>query len=309
MPCGLQIPMLQTLHDFDFSYNSFNNCSYSIYFFSCSDAVISHNTFTNCVPSTSGIDCDAILLWTTGYGPPAYSPPRMDLIDNVTVSYNTISNCKHGINLGTEDYSGQTATISNIEVVKNEVSGATEQGIALYSYRYGDAVPLPTYESISIHCNLVWRNQVGLGITAFKGPNWNVLDGFSLVGVHVNNNNVYDNDLGGTKQGFNVEGDVTMGTVDAKNNRWGSATGPTNPGNPSGTGDKVTDKVVFSPWLTGLSLCAPSLETPVGGTWAPITLQALSSVDTLQLLTPWIALVLIAAAFSFSAYKRLFKKR
>src|SRR4030067_3842247 len=127
MPCGLQIPMLQTLHDFDFSYNSFNNCSYSIYFFSCSDAVISHNTFTNCVPSTSGIDCDAILLWTTGYGPPAYSPPRMDLIDNVTVSYNTISNCKYGINLGTEDYSGQTATISNIEVVKNEVSRATEQ--------------------------------------------------------------------------------------------------------------------------------------------------------------------------------------
>ena len=293
-------PNVADLHDFDFSYNIFDNCSYGIYFFSCSNAMISHNTFTNCLPSPAGLDGDAILLWTTGYGPPAYSPPRMNLIDNVTVSYNTISNCKFGIKLGTEDYSGQTATISNVLVKKNQISGATDQGIAFLSYRYDDAVPLPTYVSITVGCNLVRGNWVGVGVTALKSPGWNVLDGFSLDGVHVNNNNIYGNDLSGTKQGFNVQGDVTMGTVDAKNNWWGDASGPNNPTlNPSGLGDKVSNNVDFVPWLNSLACQLP--PPPVGGEWVPI--------DKVQLLATWMSMALtLAIALSFVCFK-LVKKR
>ncbi len=39
-------------------------------------------------------------------------------------------------------------------------------------------------------------------------------------------------------------------TVDARNSWWGSATGPTHPGNPGGTGNVVSDYVLYSPWLT-----------------------------------------------------------
>ena len=39
-------------------------------------------------------------------------------------------------------------------------------------------------------------------------------------------------------------------TVNAKNNWWGSNTGPTHSSNPTGTGDKVSDNVDFTPWTT-----------------------------------------------------------
>ena len=51
-------------------------------------------------------------------------------------------------------------------------------------------------------------------------------------------------------------------TVLAQNNWWGSATGPKHATNPLGTGDKVTDKVNFTPWLAYDPTKAPVL-TPV----------------------------------------------
>jgi hypothetical protein len=42
---------------------------------------------------------------------------------------------------------------------------------------------------------------------------------------------------------------LVTGTVNAQRNWWGSASGPTNPGNPGGTGDKATGDVDFDPWL------------------------------------------------------------
>jgi uncharacterized repeat protein (TIGR02543 family) len=46
----------------------------------------------------------------------------------------------------------------------------------------------------------------------------------------------------------------------------------------------------------------------IGGEWAPITLQALSPMNALQL-APWIALTLVAAASAIFAHRRLLKKR
>jgi hypothetical protein len=47
----------------------------------------------------------------------------------------------------------------------------------------------------------------------------------------------------------------------------------------------------------------------VGGEWAPITMQALSPINTLGLLAPWIALALIAAATAAAGYRHFLKKR
>jgi hypothetical protein len=43
------------------------------------------------------------------------------------------------------------------------------------------------------------------------------------------------------------------GVLDATNNWWGNITGPTNAGNPGGTGDSAGANVNFTPWLTGLA--------------------------------------------------------
>jgi hypothetical protein len=59
-----------------------------------------------------------------------------------------------------------------------------------------------------------------------------------------NHNNISGNDAFGVYNGG-------TGTLTAICNWWGAASGPYHPiANPSGTGDDVSDNVVFSPWLT-----------------------------------------------------------
>jgi PKD repeat protein len=77
---------------------------------------------------------------------------------------------------------------------------------------------------------------------------------------------------------------------------------------PSGTMRTVTFTITQPSTITWnweyLSLLGPS----VGGQWTPITMQALSPLNTLGLLAPWIALGLIAAATIVAGYRRLIKK-
>jgi len=51
-----------------------------------------------------------------------------------------------------------------------------------------------------------------------------------------------------------------------------------------------------------------STSVPVGGEWTPITLQVLSTITPLELLTSWVVLALIATAFAIAAHRRLLKK-
>jgi len=67
----------------------------------------------------------------------------------------------------------------------------------------------------------------------------------NVANVHVNFNNILENTNTGSYGVYNGG----TGTLDAENNWWGSATGPTHPSNPGGTGDKVSDNVDFKPWL------------------------------------------------------------
>lgn len=52
---------------------------------------------------------------------------------------------------------------------------------------------------------------------------------------------------------------VSSYILDATNSWWGTATGPTNSSNPSGTGDTVSSYVNFTPWLTSPPSFCPNL--------------------------------------------------
>ena len=58
--------------------------------------------------------------------------------------------------------------------------------------------------------------------------------------------------------GYGLRNDTGI-TVDARYNWWGSSTGPTHVSNPGGTGDAVSDDVVFDPWLEEPA-CATDLQ-------------------------------------------------
>jgi parallel beta-helix repeat protein len=85
--------------------------------------------------------------------------------------------------------------------------------------------------------------------------------------VHLNFNNI----VGNTGSGAYGVSNLGSGTLDAEKNWWGSATGPTDPSNPGGTGDAVSDNVDFTPWLGGQS----KTETVTDG-----TLDAKLTADT-----------------------------
>jgi len=46
--------------------------------------------------------------------------------------------------------------------------------------------------------------------------------------------------------------------ITAMHNWWGSRSGPTHPSNPTGTGDPVSDRVIFAPWLAARPRCLGS---------------------------------------------------
>src|SRR5205085_136822 len=74
---------------------------------------------------------------------------------------------------------------------------------------------------------------------------------------HVNFNNISGNNIGASYSGTE--------NIDAENNWWGSATGPTIASNPGGTGDTISDPnggIDYSPFLTSTAACANSVVSP-----------------------------------------------
>jgi len=77
--------------------------------------------------------------------------------------------------------------------------------------------------------------------------------------TRINFNNIAGN------TGYGIRNINTV-PVDAEHNWWGSATGPTHASNPGGTGDKVSDNVDFTPWLTAPISGSESKTVPAGAT-------------------------------------------
>jgi nitrous oxidase accessory protein NosD len=172
--------------------------------------------------------------------------------------------CKATINAN--KFSGHTsssilvvAASDFLMVSSNELVGGTAEGIAFL-----------------LVSNSTIKGNVSVGSTSFGtidlfGGNSNIaVDGnvlhngvrgilvenpFASLGVDPNSDvTAHQNCIvGNSIAGLEASAGGHSGTLNAENNWWGSSTGPTNPNNPGGTGDKVIDPdgvVDFTPWLT-----------------------------------------------------------
>ena len=83
----------------------------------------------------------------------------------------------------------------------------------------------------------------------------------------IHNSNIYGNANYGL---YNASSSVI---IDATNNWWGDASGPTHSGNPGGSGDRVSDYVTYDPWQTTPGIPEPTpyptpTPTPTVNYWS-----------------------------------------
>jgi len=131
---------------------------------------------------------------------------------------------------------GGSATIKLNSVSANRgvatSDGSTSAGMLVTDY-YG------TGSNAVINENNISNSTEGLAI------GYSATDA-SVVVAHYNKFSGNDTDIFSTNP-----------LVDATNNWWGDASGPTHPSNPSGTGGVVSDNVNFTPWCTSEAGCTP----------------------------------------------------
>lgn len=146
-------------------------------------------------------------------------------------------------------------------IENNTISNNIQDGIYFYN-RYGSS---PTITGNTITGN--GRNGILLDVP-HDGPG-------SVCYPLVHFNNIYNN------TSYGVENKDSTVTLDATNNWWGDASGPSDVG--LGTGDAVSANVDYEPWL-GVPLALPAVyhETLGAGTH---TVNASSEADTIVTLT------------------------
>ena len=110
--------------------------------------------------------------------------------------------------------------------------------------------------------------------------------------IAINTNDIYTNTLDtsawwGTPKNHGVwngtaEANQEGGakTVDAENNWWGNASGPTHTSNPGGSGDAVSNNVDFDPWYTNAAKTTLSTQITVAANPNNITVNGAASVLT-----------------------------
>ncbi len=103
----------------------------------------------------------------------------------------------------------------------------------------------------------------------------------------INNSDIYNNFT------FGIENRDKTFTINAENNWWGDDSGPTHSGNPSGTGDEVTDGVDYTPFqgsgTTNPALGDVSLNGNVQSFDASLILQDVATLITFSALQESVA--------------------
>ena len=171
-----------------------------------------NNTVSNCKPD--------------GYGVWVFAPYTAPI-----VRANTVTNCAVGLTLAGENGANSPNTVFR----DNEVNGgnaANSIGLYVTTDRFG-------YGSSAV--NTTVRNNtfsnVATGVVIESQPTFTataVLSANAFINTPI--------------AGLEITGTGTI-NVDARLNWWGSASGPTNPANPTGTGASVSNGVPFEPWL------------------------------------------------------------
>jgi len=177
-------------------------------------AIVSGNLVTQCWVNNPDWTATGILVVST---------------DNVVVESNTVRNNESGIAVAGFGAWGWPSSNNNV-VRGNDVIGNA----------WGVDIQMDANNTLVIYNNIVNNTEAGVSVTQFIDDP--VFNGYEPVGTVIRYNRIVGNKVG-------VENNDVSTNVDAALNWWGSATGPTHASNPGGTGDPVTDKVIYSPWL------------------------------------------------------------
>ncbi|MBP8617882.1 MAG: right-handed parallel beta-helix repeat-containing protein [Candidatus Pacebacteria bacterium] len=174
------------------------------------------------------------------------------------INYNTVyNNCNDGILL----QGGSNAEIKGNIVYNNAFTNQTRSGT--YTDNGGPNSGFgyqPVHGGITVNYGSADRNNIIISgnnvhdngvLPAGQWPAWTgIRSNASADGIYigagttvaaVNFNNIENN------PGYGVENLNTNNTLDATNNWWGDPSGPS--GNGHGTGDTISDKVNYDPWL------------------------------------------------------------
>lgn len=145
------------------------------------------------------------------------------------------------------NFDGVQGGPQHVLIDHNTFTGNGRSGLALTSF--GNTNADRGGQNNTITCNL-FSGNVAEGI---------FLSSSQAVGTmatnHINQNNIVCNTVGLTYAGTE--------TIDAENNWWGSATGPTIVSNPGGTGDTIVNpsgSVDYTPFLASPSSCAAAAD-------------------------------------------------
>jgi hypothetical protein len=220
-----------------------------------------------------------------------------------TYSYNTIVSIWYGMVFSYWDdtnWGGVTAANKPVTIDHNVIHPPTGQSMTAgmrYSGNNGQITDNEIYGATNTS-----GYAVGLLFEGWGNPAWgertecknntftgnNIHDNYDGIWTHAspydnrsNNvfhfNNIYNN----TNSGMTIPG---APTVDAENNWWGDASGPTHAGNPGGSGDPVSDDVNYTPWL-GAPLELPAVHHESLGAGAGQVVDASDEADTIVTLT------------------------
>ena len=131
--------------------------------------------------------------------------------------------------------------------------GSRSGGLGTWGYPdptvYGHAVFSNNVVNGTSGIHIYESEQVTVTNNVLVNNDWAVSVGFlTALPFDASTIDIGLNSIIGTSNGIESDA-LVIGTVNAERNWWGSASGPTNPGNPGGTGDKATGDVDFDPWL------------------------------------------------------------
>jgi len=262
-------------------------CKNGINAYEANNVIIKNNIVHGAVNAWDGV---GIMVWSWGAGTvdgaliennDVYDTGRMGIIvlDHSGSSYELTSN--HIIRgntvhdtwkMGTEWDDGGGAIQINVgkdcTIADNEIYNTQDGNRGIYMFGSGTGN--------TITGNIIHDNPTGIQLW-ISGDGGYAIDweGDLATSPAVHFNNIYDNTTYGAVSS-NMAGYTVM-VMDATNNWWGDASGPTHASNPGGSGDAVSDNVDYDPWigaateevvseeLTGTGGAIPAEESPTGG--------------------------------------------
>ncbi len=154
-----------------------------------------------------------------------------------------------------------------VDLVNNQITGNEKNGIYIG----------PINRDITITNNTIRDNGLGTGgFTTWDGVQVDLDESYHNPTLKnyafLTNIVLKDNEINASGRfGVNVIQTPTKGAIDARNNWWGSASGPNAAKNPSGAANAVSDNVAFSPWYTNpVKSATQTFPGPVTVfTWTP----------------------------------------